>query len=156
MNADSFQDPTPDDLLNVSKGEKSRAAILLAAARLATTKGLQGLSIGELAAHLGMSKSGLYAHFKSKEALELATIDTAVEIFQREVLSPALAVPSGKGRLLGLVEAFLSHLRRRVFPGGCFFAATGAELAARAGPAHDRLAQIVNDWIGLIAQCLRD
>src|SRR5262245_52259705 len=83
-----------------SKGEESRAAILLAAAQLATTRGLQGLSIGELAAHLGMSKSGLYAHFKSKEELELATIDTAALIFDREVLHSVRAAPPGARRLM--------------------------------------------------------
>src|SRR5215510_12572375 len=82
-----------------SKGEESRAAILLAAAQLATTRGLQGLSIGELAAHLGMSKSGLYAHFKSKEELELATIETAAAIFDGEVLQPAAQAPTGIARL---------------------------------------------------------
>src|SRR5262245_11820555 len=102
-----------------SKGETSRATILLAAARLATTRGLDGLSIGDLAAEVGMSKSGLYAHFKSKEELELATIATAAEIFDREVLQPVTSVPAGIKRLKALANSFLSHLERRVFPGGC-------------------------------------
>src|SRR5262249_51302303 len=111
-----------------SKGQASRATILLAAARLATTKGLIGLSIGDLAAEVGMSKSGLYAHFKSKEELELATIATAAAIFDSEVLQPATQAPAGIARLKSLVNSFLSHLERRVFPGGCFFAAVAAEL----------------------------
>src|SRR4249920_1186431 len=78
-------------------GIESRRTILDAAARLATTHGLEGLSIGELAQHIGMSKSGLYAHFKSKEELELATIETAAEIFRREVLAPARESPAGLG-----------------------------------------------------------
>src|SRR5689334_5924571 len=114
-----------------NKGERSRNAILTAAARLATTYGLHGLSIGELAEHLGMSKSGLYAHFKSKEELELATIDAAAVVFNREVLEPAMAAPPGVRRLRKLSDAFLSHLERRVFPGGCFFAAVAAELDTR-------------------------
>ena len=80
---------------------ESRRAILHAAANLATTRGLEGLSIGELAQHIGMSKSGLYAHFKSKEELELATIETAAEIFEREVLAPAGESPGGLGAGVG-------------------------------------------------------
>src|SRR6476646_2350852 len=99
-------------------GVESRRAILHAAANLATTRGLEGLSIGELAQHIGMSKSGLYAHFKSTEELELATIETAAEIFEQDVLSPAREATGGLSRLLTLTEAFLGHLERRVFPGG--------------------------------------
>src|ERR1041384_2483447 len=88
-------------------GVESRRAILHAAANLATTRGLEGLSIGELAQHIGMSKSGLYAHFKSKEELELATIETAAEIFERDVVAPGIASPGGLRRVLALSEAFL-------------------------------------------------
>jgi AcrR family transcriptional regulator len=139
-----------------AKGEKSRAAILTAAASMATTHGLHGLSIGELAAHLGMSKSGLYAHFNSKEELELATIETAAGIFDREVLQPAMGAPAGLGRLRALCENFLSHLERRIFPGGCFFAAVSAELDTRPGPTRDRVAQILSGWLALLTQCLED
>src|SRR5215831_20209145 len=97
-----------------SKGQASRENILRTAARLATTKGLDGLSIGDLAAEVGMSKSGLYAHFKSKEELELATIETAAAIFERDVLAPASASPGGLRRVLALSEAFLGYLGRRV------------------------------------------
>jgi AcrR family transcriptional regulator len=137
-----------------SKGEASRAAILLAAAELATTRGLQGLSIGDLAAHLGMSKSGLYAHFKSKEELELATIETAAQIFDREVLQSVRVAAPGVRRLKALVEAFLSHLERRVFPGGCFFAAVAAELDTRPGRAHDRVLEMMRERRSLIRQCI--
>src|SRR5947209_3897090 len=85
-------------------GVESRRTILLAAANLATTRGLEGLSIGELAQHIGMSKSGLYAHFKSKEELELATIETAAEIFDRDVVAPASESPGGLARVLALSE----------------------------------------------------
>src|SRR4051812_19167082 len=87
-------------------GVGSRRAILHAAANLATARGLEGLSIGELARHIGMSKSGLYAHFKSKEELELATIETAAEVFERDVLLPASESPGGLQRVLALCEAF--------------------------------------------------
>src|SRR5262245_46521724 len=89
-----------------SKGEVSRAAILHAAAKLATIKGLDGLSIADLAAEVGMSKSGLYAHFKSKGELELATIATAAAIFDSEVIQPATAVAAGTERLKALANSF--------------------------------------------------
>lgn len=153
--SDSFS-VKKDDSPGRTKGEKRRAAILLAAAQLATTRGLQGLSIGDLAAHLGMSKSGLYAHFKSKEELELATIETAAQIFDREVLQSVRAAPPGARRLVTLVEAFLSHLERRVFPGGCFFAAVAAELDTRPGRAHDRVLEVLSQWRSLIRQCIEE
>src|SRR4051812_22841856 len=102
-------------------GVESRSVILNAAARLATTRGLERLSIGELAEHIGMSKSGLYAHFKSKEELELATIETANEIFENDVLGPAGESPGGLGRVRALSEAFFGHLERRGFLRRCFF-----------------------------------
>ena len=139
-----------------SKGQASRATILLAAAKLATTKGLDGLSIGDLADEVGMSKSGLYAHFKSKEDLELATIETATEIFDREVLQPAMNAPAGSQRLRALVDSFLAHLERRVFPGGCFFAAVAMELDTRPGLARDRVAEVLEKWLSLLRQCFLD
>lgn len=137
-------------------GQASREAILLTAARLATTRGLDGLSIGDLAAEVGMSKSGLYAHFKSKIELELATIETAVGIFDREVLQPALQAAPGLERLRAISDAFLLHLERKVYPGGCFFAAVASELDTRPGPARDRVAEILSDWLSLIKQCFVD
>jgi AcrR family transcriptional regulator len=138
------------------KGAASRAAILLAAARLATTKGLRALSIGDLASHLGMSKSGLYAHFGSKEELELATIETATRIFDQEVLQPVRDAAAGTRRLRALADAFNSHLERRVFPGGCFFAAVMAELDTQPGRARDRVLEVVDQWRSLIGQCLEE
>jgi AcrR family transcriptional regulator len=135
-------------------GVESRRAILHAAANLATTRGLEGLSIGELAQHIGMSKSGLYAHFKSKEELELATIETAAEIFERDVLGPASASPGGLARVLALTEAFFRHLERRVFPGGCFFATVAAQLASRPGRARDRVMEVQQRWLAQFAEAL--
>src|SRR5262249_31553320 len=139
-----------------SKGQASRAAILQAATRLVTIKGLDGLSIGDLAAEIGMSKSGLYAHFKSKEELELATIETAAAIFDREVLRGAAMARAGIERLKTLAGSFLSHLERKVFPGGCFFAAVAAELDTRPGPARDRVAGVRDTWFALLKQCILD
>jgi AcrR family transcriptional regulator len=152
-----FKKPTTEDGEHrLSKGQASRATILLAAAKLATTKGLIGLSIGDLAAEVGMSKSGLYAHFKSKEELELATIETAAAIFESEVLHPSARSHAGTERLGALADAFLSHVERRVFPGGCFFAAVASELDTRPGPARDRVVEVLDTWRSLLRQCLLD
>ena len=137
-----------------SKGQSSRDTILLTAAKLATTKGLIGLSLGDLAAEIGMSKSGLYAHFKSKEELELATIETAAGIFDHEVLQPAMRAQAGTERLRALVVSFLSHLERKVFPGGCFFASVAAELDTRPGSARDRVVEVLGQWLALLKQCI--
>ena len=139
-----------------SKGQVSRTTILRAATKLATTKGLDGLSIGYLAAAVGMSKSGLYAHFKSKEQLELATIEAASEIFDREVLRPAMAALAGSQQLRALVDSFLAHLERRVFPGGCFFAAVAMELDTRPGLARDRVVEVQQKWLSLLRKCFLD
>jgi AcrR family transcriptional regulator len=120
-------------------GERTRGAILRAAASLATVEGLEGLSIGNLAAAIGMSKSGLYAHFGSKEELQLATVAEAERILAEEVVQPALAARPGLGQLAAACEAFFSYVERRVFPGGCFFAAparsrTGSPPSTPASP----------------------
>jgi AcrR family transcriptional regulator len=135
-------------------GVESRRAILNTAAALATTRGLEVLSIGELAAQIGMSKSGLYAHFKSKEELELATIETAAELFANDVLIPAQQSPPGLPRVLALADAFFAHLERRTFPGGCFFATVAAQLAARPGRTRDRVMEIQKLWLDQFANAL--
>jgi AcrR family transcriptional regulator len=155
MTAATPEKPGPDgDAPRGSKGQASRATILNTAAQLATSKGLTGLSIGDLAAAVGMSKSGLYAHFKSKDELELATIETAAAILEREVLEPAARAGGGTERLFAVVDAYLSYLARRVFPGGCFFAAVAAELDTRPGPARDRVVAVLDRWLGLLRQCV--
>src|SRR4051795_12227701 len=135
-------------------GVESRRTILLAAANLATTRGLEGLSIGELAQHIGMSKSGLYAHFRSKEELKLATIETAAEIFERDVLGPAGESPGGLSRVRALSEAFFGHLERRGFPGGCFLATVPVQLASRPGRPRDRVMEMQKRWLDQFAEAL--
>src|SRR5262245_35751389 len=108
-------------------GVRSRAAILQAATALASVRGLEGLSIGGVAGRLGMSKSGVFAHFGSKEELQLAAVDAAAAVFEREVLHAATAAPDGVARLIALTEGYLSYLQRAVFPGGCFFGAAVAD-----------------------------
>ena len=96
------------------------------AVSLATLDGLDGLSIGNLADALEMSKSGVYAHFGSKQELQLATVDEAGRIFQLEVIGPAMAAPTAVARLVAVCDAFFDHLERRTFPGGCFLRRGGA------------------------------
>jgi AcrR family transcriptional regulator len=139
-----------------TKGERTRAAILDEAARLATVDGLEGLSIGQLARATGMSKSGLYAHFGSKLDLQLATIEAARETFVAEVMRPALRAPKGIERLLAVCEAFLSHVERRVFPGGCFFSAAAVDVGTRPGPVHDAIVAQRVDWLALLERLARE
>ena len=101
-----------------SDGERSRRTILDAAAKLATVEGLEGLSIGRLADHIGMSKSGLYAHFGSKEELQLAAIETADAIFDAEVVAPSNQAATPLEQVEVLCEKFLLHVERGVFPVG--------------------------------------
>ncbi len=136
-------------------GERSRRAILAAAARLATVEGIDGLSIGRLAHASGMSKSGLYAHFGSKEELQLATVAAAEEVFEADVVEPAMRADDGLARVEALGERFLSHVERAVFPGGCFFASVSAELDTRPGPVRDRVAAVQSRWAELVAAGLR-
>jgi AcrR family transcriptional regulator len=139
-----------------SDGERSRAAILREAAQLATVEGLTGLSIGRLARAVGMSKSGLIAHFGSKQELQLATIETASAIFAEEVVEPALALPTGLERLEALAENFLAHVERRVFPGGCFFASVAAEMDTHPGPVRDSAVRLTQEWAGYLETAVRD
>ncbi len=130
-----------------SDGDRSRQTILDAAAALATVDGLDGLSIGDLAEHTGMSKSGLYAHFRSKEELQLATIAHASDIFDEQVVLPAHQKGEGIRLLWALIDLFLDHLERRVFPGGCFFASVGAEFDARPGRVKERIMVFTAEWM---------
>jgi AcrR family transcriptional regulator len=131
-------------------GERTRSAILRAAASLATVDGLEGLSIGNLAAAIGMSKSGLYAHFGSKQELQLATVEEAGRIFAEEVVQPALAAPAGLAQLEAVCEAFFDHLRRRTFPGGCFFAGAALEMGTRPGPVKEAVAGFQSGFVNLL------
>ena len=133
-------------------GERTRDAIVREAVSLATVHGLEGLSIGNLAGALEMSKSGVYAHFGSKEDLQLATVDEAEQIFDAEVIAPALAATPGVAQLIALCDAFFDHLRRRTFPGGCFFAGALLEMGTRSGPVKERVAAFQGRLTALIRQ----
>src|SRR6204780_2857654 len=134
-----------------SNGARTRSAILQTAADLASIDGLDGLSIGRLATELAMSKSGLFAHFGSKEELQLATIEEARQRYARGGTPPGRAAGSRITRLHALCETFLSYLERAVFPGGCFFASAMAELDSKApGPVRDLIAQCQDQWMATL------
>ncbi len=125
-----------------SDGERTHAAILESATRLASIEGVHGLTIGRLAEETGISKSGLYAHFGSKEQLQIEVIQAAGEIVMREVVQPAMEAPEGLRRLEAFTEAYFSYIERWVFPGGCFFSSLLAEADARGGPIHDIVVEV--------------
>ena len=150
------REPEPHTRRRRSDGERSRNAILYEATQLATVEGLTGLSISRLAEAVGMSKSGLFAHFGSKEELQLETIQTASAIFNDQVIAPAAAASTALKRLQLLAEGFLQHVEGDVFPGGCFFASAAAELDTHPGPVRDLAVQVVNDWSALLETTVRD
>ncbi len=127
------------------KGAQTRAAILERAVDLASAEGLGGLTIGRLAADLRMSKSGLFAHFGSKQELQLATIAAAAERFRATVIEPAMSAPDGAPRLLAMGERYLDHLDS--YSGGCFWGATSAEYDDRPGPVRDAIAAALDAWL---------
>jgi AcrR family transcriptional regulator len=139
-----------------SDGERSRSAIVAEASRLATVDGFEGLSIARLATAVGMSKSGLFAHFGSKEELQLATIDAATDVFTAQVLAPARDAPDAMERLRLLWSSYLRYLEIEVFPGGCFFASALAEVNTRPGPVRDRLVAFFGDWLRELETAVRD
>ena len=133
-----------------TKGQRTRNSILEAAAALATEEGLEPLSIGRLADATAMSKSGLFAHFGSKEELQLATVDYAATLFVGEVIDPARSAPKGMARIWALCDHMIGYSERQVFPGGCFFAATSFEFNNRPGPVRDRIEEMIRSWLSYL------
>jgi len=138
------------------RGAITRAAILDRAADLASVEGLEGLTIGRLASEMGMSKSGLFGHFGSKQELQLATVDAAAERFAAEVVRPALEAPEGAPRLRAMCDGYLAYLESEVFAGGCFWAASSVEFDGRPGPVRDRVRDAVDRWLATLAKLARD
>lgn len=147
----------PPPRRSTAAGTRTRAAVLAAAADLVSVEGLDGLTVGTLASQLGMSKSGLFAHFGSKQDLQLATIEEARQRYMREVISPALGAGPGIARLYALCESFLSYVERAVFPGGCFFASAMAELGAKpASVVRDGITDCQTQWMGTLERAAGD
>ena len=138
----------------MSKGEATREAIVGEALAQAVSIGLGGLSIGVLAEKLNLSKSGLFAHFKSKEALQLAVVEEAVDRFARQVAAPAFKAPDGKPRLEALFKGYLDWITGDKSLPGCPFVAMVAEFDDRNGPIRDLLVERQRAWRGTLRDCV--
>jgi AcrR family transcriptional regulator len=133
----------------------TRHAILDRAVDLASTEGLEGLTLGRLATELRMSKSGVFAHFGSKQDLQLATVQAATERFVANVIQPAQEADEGVARLRRYCDLYLGHLEAGGFPGGCFWAAAAAEFDDRPGPVRDAVRGGVQAWLRELADQAR-
>lgn len=140
----------------IARGQRARAAILDAVVTLATQEGLDGLSLSQVASRLGVSKSGLFTHWASKEELQLATVEHARDRFAATVVAPALRAPRGIRRLWALHESRLAYIDSSALPGGCFFTNAQFEFDARPGPVRDRLAEVLSEWMTLIERLTRE
>ena len=139
-----------------SHGERTREAILARALKIAAREGLAALTIGRLAKELKMSKSGLFAHFHSKRALELATLEMAREVFAEAVLRPAQASRAGIERLWSLCDLWLQHIERRVFSGAYFFTGAFFEYAARPGPIAEAITRVAQEWFKTLRKAVQE
>jgi len=137
-----------------TRGARTREAILASAVDIASVNGLDGLTVGSLATQLRMSKSGLFAHFGSKEELQLATVEVARQIFIDKVTRPAISAPKGMPRLWGLINQWLLLVEKRVFSGGCFFSAASFEFDSKRGVVHDRIAAIMREWMDVLTRAI--
>ena len=141
--------------MKMSKGQQTRETVLDRAVSLTSQIGLDGLSIGELADDLGMSKSGLFAHFGSKDALQLETVRAVCSRFVDEVVAPAFKLPRGEARLWGVFENWLAWSNRTDFPGGCPIIAVSVELDDKPGPTRDFLVNSQKDWLAALSQTVQ-
>src|SRR5262249_48927115 len=140
---------------NRSKGEVTRSAILDHAVELASQIGLSGISIGRLAEDLKLSKSGVFAHFQSKETLQVQVLEAAAARFVEEIVRPALAEPRGEPRLRSLFERWLGWAKFQQSPGGCPFVTASVEFDDRPGPVRELLVALQREWLTVIANVVR-
>jgi AcrR family transcriptional regulator len=138
-----------------SRGLTTRRAILRKAVNIASLEGLEGLTIGKLAGALRISKSGLFAHFGSKEDLQCAVVDQARDIFVEKVIRPAAQL-DGLPLLRALCQNWLAYGEQKTFPGGCFFSAASLEFDDRPGAVRDRILSLMKKWLGHLEQAARD
>jgi AcrR family transcriptional regulator len=139
----------------MTKGAETRREIVAEALSLAGKVGLEGVSLGTLADRLDLSKSGLFAHFRSKEALQLEVVQVAIDSFVKQVVLPALTKPRGEPRLRALFDRYLTWIRGSPSSGGCFFMALTQEYDDRPGPVRDLLVQSQRDWYATVARATR-
>jgi AcrR family transcriptional regulator len=135
-----------------SDSERSRSAILHAAACMAAVDGLESVSIGGLASVIGSSKTRVSALFGSEQELQLAIVQEAARIFADEVVRPALAAPPGLPQLTAICEAFFRYLERGTFPGGCLMGSVALELGPRAGAVRELIAGFQSHFAALIRE----
>lgn len=148
--------PSQPLIRRLTHAERTRAEILSVAVRLAAQEGIEGLSLGNLAAAVGMSKAGVFAHFGSKEALQLATVETAFAQFTSEVIEPAMAAAAGLPRLRAMIDHYFAYVMRRSAAGGCFFTAASVEFDDRAGVVHDRIVELMSARTSLIEAAIQE
>ena len=139
----------------MAKGATTRGLILDRAVALASTLGLEGLSIGCIAKEVGMSKSGLFAHFRSKEEMQTQVLQTAVDRFIDTVVAPALRQPRGEPRVRAIFDQWLAWAEASWLPGGCLFIASAIELDDRPGPLREFLVSAQRDWLDALANTAR-
>lgn len=138
-----------------SKARRTRVRILDVAQREASLSGIDALTLGELASACGMSKSGLNAHFGSKEALQLAVLDAVADRFRREVAEPAFATPVGRVQLDAIMEHWIDWSQHPDRPGGCQLIAASFDFDGLDGPVRDRLATWIDRWRAAIVDAVR-
>ncbi|MER5759257.1 TetR/AcrR family transcriptional regulator [Streptomyces sp. NPDC002082] len=138
----------------VERGNQTRRTVLERTMSTASMDGLEGLSLGKIATELGLSKSGVFALFGSKEELQLATVQAARDVFVEEVVRPVRDEPAGIAKVWRLCESWLDYSGRRVFPGGCFFYSAAAEFDSRPGPVHDEIAKTRGAWTRYVERLL--
>ena len=139
----------------MSKGSDTRNRIVETALRAASVEGIEGITLGKVAADVGMSKSGLFAHFDSKEALQVDVLAAAAEKFKQVVVVPALGAPRGEPRLRALFHQWLEWEQNESLPGGCVFMHAAAELDDRPGPAREALVEQQQKWLGTLAKAVQ-
>jgi AcrR family transcriptional regulator len=155
IDAEASAPPAPDG--RKVRGDRTRRAILTTAVNVASVEGLEGLTIGRLAAELEMSKSGLFAHFGSKEELQISTVRAAAAIFVHRVVRLAEeSYEPGIARLKAMLDSRLDYMERGTFAGGCFFAAATVEMDGRPGPVRDAVAAQMTRWAGLLTEYIRE
>lgn len=139
-----------------ARGAATQNRILEKAVHIASVEGLAAMSLATLAKATAMSKSGLFAHFRSKEALQIAIIDEAERIFVDSVIRPAKDAPQGRARLEALLTGYVDYASGGPFEGGCFFAAAAHEFDGRPGPVRDRIAAFFSMWNGQLKAAILD
>jgi AcrR family transcriptional regulator len=139
----------------MGKGAETRERILDQAVALASRDGLEGLTLGTLSSELGLSKSGLFAHFGSKDELQLQVLQAAVARFHETVIRPALSAPRGEPRIRAFFESWLEWANSPWMPGGCIFVAAATELDDHPGPQRDFLAQTHRERVAFLAKAAR-